>query len=185
MFCKSHRTITKVSKKYQIMDDSNLHESASVEPSNLIIFVGGGADKSKEVFGGFIAWGPTFLIRDARDYFVSRQGPCSKALYFGYLERKRIVKNITKYRNKHPNIRIHLVGHSRGAAIAKEIAMKHLRKRKMAVHLLITLDPVRSKFTKNYKIPKVKGLQNVTSFINVYAKPRFKNHADIVALIGG
>lgn len=44
-------------------------------------------------------------------------------MYYGYLERKRIVKCIIKTRKQYPNMSINLVGHSRGAAIAKEIAM--------------------------------------------------------------
>jgi pimeloyl-ACP methyl ester carboxylesterase len=152
--------------------------------SNYIFFIGGGADKTRERFG-IVYWGPTKLMGYARLYFEHRQGPYSKTEYYGYLDKKEIVKKIVKLRRKYPDLRINIVGHSRGGAVAKDIAVKLLRKKGINVNLLIALDPVKAKLRSQYKIPKKKGLKNVGRFISVFAKPKRRNGADYIALIGG
>lgn len=152
--------------------------------TNVIFFIGGAADKTRERFG-IMYWGPTSLMAFARKAFMREQGPCSKSKYYGYLDKKKIIKDIRKLRRKNPNIRINLVGHSRGGSVAKEIATISLRKKGIAVNLLIALDPVKSKLRNQYKIPNKKGMKNVSTFINVFAKPTRRGGADYIALVGG
>ncbi len=152
--------------------------------TNIVIFIGGGADKTREKFG-LVYWGPTKLMEMAKNHFLEHAGNKSDAYYFGYLEKKAIVKKIKKLHAKQPDLRINIVGHSRGGAVAKQIAMVNLRKKGIPVNMLIALDPVKPKISDKYKIPKAKGLRNVKTFINVFAKPKWRNGADYVALVGG
>ncbi len=158
------------------MDDSKI--------TNIVVFIGGGADKTREKFG-MVYWGPTKLMEYAKLYFDKRAGETSKSLYFGYLEKKDIVKKIKKLYRKNPELRVNLVGHSRGGAVAKQIATVSLLKKGIPVNLLIALDPVKPKLNIQYKIPKKKGLKNVTTFVNVFSKPIWKTGADYIAKIGG
>lgn len=152
--------------------------------TNVIFFIGGGADKTRERFG-VVYWGPTRLMEYAQRYFEKHQGPHSITEYYGYLDKKEIVKHIRKLRRKNPTIRINLVGHSRGGSVAKDIATKHLRKKGIEVNLLIALDPVKAKMRNKYKIPNKKGMKNVKTFISVFAKPQRRGGADYIALVGG
>ena len=152
--------------------------------TNVIYFIGGGADKSRERFG-VVYWGPTRLMEYAQRYFAKQQGPHSITEYYGYLDKKDIVKHICKLRRKNPSIRINLVGHSRGGSVAKDIATKQLRKKGINVNLLVALDPVKAKMRNKYKIPNKKGMKNVNTFISVFAKPQRRGGADYIALVGG
>lgn len=157
---------------------------SSKQCSNYVFFIGGGADKTRERFG-IVYWGPTRLMDHARRYFEREQGPYTKTEYYGYLDKKEIVKKIVKLRRKNPDVRINLVGHSRGGAVAKDIAIKHLRKKGIDVNLLIALDPVKAKLHNQYKVPKKNALKNVRLFVSVFAKPKRRSGADYIALIGG
>lgn len=152
--------------------------------TNVIFFIGGGADKTRERFG-IVHWGPTRLMDYAMKAFKQRQGPHSISEYHGYLDKKKIIKRIVKLRKQYPDIRINLVGHSRGGAVAKDIATKQLRKKGITVNLLVTLDPVKPRLRVKYKVPSKKGTKNVTTFVSVYAKPLRRKHADYIALVGG
>jgi len=165
------------------MEKPNLSPEQS-KITNVIFFIGGGADKTRERFG-IVHWGPTRLMEFAMKALENHQGPHSITEYHGYLDKKKIIKRIIKLRLKHPEIRINLVGHSRGGAIAKNIATKQLRKKGILVNLLITLDPVKPKLRVKYKVPSKKGANNVVTFVSIYAKPKRRKHADYIALIGG
>lgn len=153
-------------------------------PSNVVFFIGGGADKTKERFG-IVYWGPTRLMEYAQSYFDKRKGPFSLSEYHGYLDKKQIVKRIVKLRRRYPNIRINLVGHSRGGSVAKEIATKQLRKRGIATHIVIALDPVKTSIRFPFKVPKKKAVKNINTFITVFSQPKKRAPADYVAWIGG
>lgn len=152
--------------------------------SNVVFFVGGGADKTRERFGIF-KWGPTHLMADAKRAFEEQQGPYSATEYFAYFEKKAIVKRVEKYRKHFPNIRINLVGHSRGGSVVKDIASKAMRKRNIEANLVVSLDPVKARLHHKYKVPSKKGLKNINEFVTVYAKPKWRQPADYVALYGG
>jgi hypothetical protein len=152
--------------------------------SNIIYFVGGGADKTRERFG-IVKWGPTHLMGIAKADFDLRKGPYSKTKYFGYLDKKKIIQDIVKQKLANPDIRINLIGHSRGGAVVKDIAMKELRKLNIKANIVVSLDPVKAKHTHRFRIHSKKGIKNLKTYICIFAKPRKKDPTDYIAMVGG
>ena len=152
--------------------------------SNIIYFVGGGADKTRERFG-VVNWGPTRLMGIAREDFDSKKGPYSTTKYFGYLDKKKIVQDIVKQKFANPNVRINLIGHSRGGAVVKDIAMKELRKLNIKANIVVSLDPVKAKRSHRFRIHSKKGIKNLKSYVCIYANPSKKDPTDFIAMVGG
>ncbi|MBF7074138.1 hypothetical protein ISG33_12075 [Glaciecola sp. MH2013] len=152
--------------------------------SNIIYFVGGGADKTRERFG-FIRWGPTHLMGLVKAEFDAKKGPHSVTKYFGYLEKKAIIDDIVNERKSRPNIRIHLVGHSRGGTVVKDIAMQSLPALNIRVQLVASLDPVKTKPSHRFSLHQGKQHANFEQFMCVFAKPKKRDFTDFVAMAGG
>jgi hypothetical protein len=156
----------------------------TIHVSNIIYFIGGGADKTRERFG-IIKWGPTNLMGLAKAALDLQKGPACETKYYGYLDKKKIIQDIVKQKLKNAKIRINLVGHSRGGAIVKDIAMRELRKLNIKANIVISLDPVKAKRSNRYRVPSKKSVNNVKTYICVYANPIKRDPTDYIAMVGG
>lgn len=156
----------------------------TIQASTIIYFIGGGADKTRERFG-IIKWGPTNLMGLVKAAFDMSKGAGCETKYYGYLDKKKIINSIVKQKLKDPEIRINLVGHSRGGSVAKDIAMRALRKLNIRANLVISLDPVKAKPRNRYRVPSKKNIQNVNTFICIYANPIKRDATDYIAMVGG
>ena len=159
-------------------------ELVKAEISNIIYFVGGGADKTRERFG-VVRWGPTNLMGFAQVAFNMKKGPYSETAYFGYLDKKKIIQDIVKRKLANPKIRINLIGHSRGGAVVKDIAMKELRKLNIKANIVISLDPVKAKRRHPFRVPSKKGVKNVKTYVCIFANPSRRDPTDFIAKVGG
>ena len=117
------------------------------------------------------------FAKDAPDGAVSK--------YYGYQDRREIVSDILALKKDNPDVEINLVGHSRGAAVAINIAANELAKAKIEVNLLIAIDPVGNRFTTpDLRIPSG-PLWNVRTFIDINASARSGDITDTIARLGG
>ncbi len=156
----------------------------TIQASTIIYFIGGGADKTRERFG-IIKWGPTNLMGLVKATFDASKGAGCETKYYGYLDKKKIIHSIVKQKLRNPDIRINLVGHSRGGSVAKDIAMKALRKLNIRANIVVSLDPVKAKPRNRYRVPSKKNYENVNTFICIYANPIKRDATDYIALVGG
>nr|WP_297349887.1 hypothetical protein [uncultured Glaciecola sp.] len=155
-----------------------------IQVSNIVYFIGGGADKTRERFG-IIKWGPTNLMGAAKATFDIQKGPHCESKYYGYLDKKKIIQDIVKQKLKSASVRINLVGHSRGGAVAKDVAMRELRKLNIKANIVVSLDPVKAKRSSRYRVPSKKSANNVKTYICVYANPIKRDPTDYIAMVGG
>lgn len=130
-------------------------------------------------------WGPTNLVGLARVAFDALKGECCNTHYYAYLDKEDIAANIVEQRHKDPHVRINIVGHSRGAAVANEIALKHLSAINIKVNLLVLLDPVKASTNDKFILPTDKDTNNVNTSICIFAKPTTRDPTDYVAIVGG
>lgn len=156
----------------------------TIQASTIIYFIGGGADKTRERFG-IIKWGPTNLMGLVKARFDMSKGASCETKYYGYLDKKKIIHSIVKQKLKNPDIRINLVGHSRGGSVAKDIAMRALRKLNIEANMVVSLDPVKAKSRNRYRISNKKSIENVETFICIYANPMKRDATDYIAMVGG
>jgi len=156
----------------------------TIQTSTVIYFIGGGADKTRERFG-IIKWGPTNLMGLVKAAFDMTKGARCETKYYGYLDKKKIIHNIVKQKLKNPDLRINLVGHSRGGSVAKDIAIRALRKFNIRVNILISLDPVKAKPRNRYRVSNEKNIENVKTFVCIYANPVKRDATDYIAMVGG
>ncbi len=156
----------------------------TIQISNVSYFIGGAADKTRERFG-VIKWGPTHLMGLAKEAFDQQKGACCETHYFSYLERENIVKNIVQQKLKNADVRINLVGHSRGGAVANAIVINELPAFNVKANIVVLLDPVKAKPSDNITIPHDKNATNTNTYICVIANPRTRDPTDYVALMGG
>jgi len=157
---------------------------STIPISNIIYFIGGGADKTRERFG-IIKWGPTNLMGLAQTAFDLQKGPQCETKYYGYLDKNEIFQDIVKQKTKDAAVRINLVGHSRGGAVAKDIAMCELRNLNIKVNIVISLDSVKAKRSNRYRVPSAKSVSNVETYICIYANPVKRDPTDYIAMVGG
>ena len=155
-----------------------------IEASNVIYFIGGAADKTRERFG-LVKWGPTNLMGLCKVAFDQKKGACCETRYHGYLEKEEISKSIVQLKQTNPNIRINLVGHSRGGAVSNDLAVNVLPKLSIQANVVVLLDPVKVSPSHRFTIPKDKEAKPSKLFICIFAKPIKRDPTDYVAIVGG
>ena len=157
---------------------------SKIKTSNIIYFIGGAADKTRERFG-VVRWGPTNLVGLIKNHFDALKGSFSDTRYYSYLEKDDIIRDIIHCKDANPDLRINLVGHSRGGAVANEIATMVLPRYKTNSNILVLLDPVKARPTDHFILPNNKNVSIANTFICVYAKPLRRDPTDYVAIVGG
>ncbi len=142
-------------------------------------FIGGAADKFDEF--GLKA---TRIMEAVYNEFVTSAPESAEAIYYGYTEREEIVADIVSLKKDAPETSVNLVGHSRGGALAYNIAANELSKANISVNLLIAIDPVGRQMTTPGLWMPSSSLDNVRFIININAAPVSNDASDWVAKAG-
>ena len=150
----------------------------------LVYFIGGAADKRRERFGP-IKWGPSKLMAAVQAEYEEQRGPYSSSRYFAYTEVDSMLKDIVRETSLNPNLQINLVGHSRGATLAIDLACRELLKKDVKSNIVIALDPVKIRLFSIYGKPDKQALSNVFMLVCAHAKPTRLDATDLIAVLGG
>lgn len=146
-----------------------------------VIFIGGAADKYPEM--GF---GPTWIVGRIWERFREKTWHTNPSYFLCYRERQQLLRLLRQIRRDEPGQRITLVGHSRGAALALNLALREAAQEDLPLHRVISLDPVgQSPLTPRLCCPGRQPLKHVGQVINLQAQPRLRNYTDWVAWLGG
>lgn len=121
----------------------------------------------------------------AKAAFDQQKAASCETHYYGYLDKQDILQDIIQHKQANADVRINLVGHSRGGAVANAIALNELNALNINVNLLVLLDPVKAKQSDNYILPTDKNATNANIFICIYANPEKRDPTDYVAKLGG
>ncbi|MFQ3250431.1 MAG: pimeloyl-ACP methyl ester carboxylesterase [Glaciecola sp.] len=155
-----------------------------IEISNVVYFIGGAADKTRESFG-LVKWGPTNLMGLCRTAFDQKKGSSCETHYYGYLEKDAIAESIVQVKQAKPDVRINLVGHSRGGAVANELALNILPSLNINANIVVLLDPVKANPLDKFTIPKNNNAHLTSLYVCIFAKPLNRDPTDYVAIVGG
>lgn len=173
-------TITAAGNAAMRAEVANISSAAASSANSKTYFIGGAADKYQE-FGQ----GPTNIMGDVQAKFAKEAPAGAESAYYGYQDRKEIVDDIVNVHNKDASTDINLVGHSRGGALAINIAANELANSKIEVNLLIAIDPVGSQLTTPSLWIPAGPLSNVRNFININARASAPDITDRIAWAGG
>jgi RHS repeat-associated protein len=153
-------------------------DKSSKQPASITFWIGGASDKERELLNG-----PTHIMKNAKELFEKHSNGAGISEYYGYRDREEIVERIIEIRKSNPDIDINLIGHSRGGAVAIDIAIRELSSAAINVNLLIALDPVKASGVLAIENVTQHQLRNVKLFVNVLAtKNSFSN---ALAFVGG